>query len=124
LSLGDTHTLDEERSMKSKVIAVLAIVGLLAFTQTLSAQEKKKERGPGGRIKSVDASAGTITVTMGRKGESTDKTYKVAKDCKVTIGDEAKTLADLKDGMFVGLTVKDDVVTEIRVRMRKKKDNA
>jgi hypothetical protein len=110
--------------MRGKVIAVLAIVGLLAFAQTLSAQDKeKKKRGPGGRVKSVDASASTITVTMGRK-DATDKTYKVAKDAKVTIGDEAKTLADVKEGNFVALTVGEgEVVTAIRVIMRKKKDN-
>jgi hypothetical protein len=113
--------------MKSKAVVVLAIVGLLAFAQTLSAQEKeKKKRGPGGRVKSVDTSASTITVTTGRKGESTDKTYKVAKDAKVTIGGESKTLADVKEGNFVSLTVGEgDEVKEIRVIMlKKKKDNA
>ncbi len=110
--------------MKSKAVVLLAIVGLLAFAQTLSAQDKeKKKRGPGGRVKSVDATANTITVTMGRK-DATDKTYKVAKDVKVTIGDAAKTLADVKEGNFVALTLGEgEEVKEIRVIMRKKKDN-
>jgi hypothetical protein len=110
--------------MRGKAIAVLAIVGLLAFAQTLSAQEKKKTRSPGGRVKSIDKSAGTLVVTTGRKGESTDKTYKLAKDCKVKINGEDKTLDDVKEGAFVSLEVgDDDVVKSITVRMRKKKAN-
>jgi len=113
--------------MKRAAVAMFALVALLAFAQTLSAQEKKerKKGGPGGRVKSVDASANKITVTMREKGkkEGVDKTYTVAKDCKVTIGGEAKTLADVKEGAIVGLTLgANDEVTEIRVVMRKKKD--
>jgi hypothetical protein len=113
--------------MKAKAVAVLTIIGLLAFAQTLSAQEKeKKKRGPGGRVKSVDASANTLTVSMRERGkdQAVDKTYKVAKDCKVSINGESKTLADVKADMFVTLTVgANDEVTEIRSVMRKKKEN-
>jgi hypothetical protein len=112
--------------MRAKAVAVLAIIGLLAFAQTLSAQEKTKKRGgPAGRVKSVDASAGTITVSMRERGkdQAVDKTFKVAKDCKVTINGESKKLEDVKADMFVALTVANEEVTEIRSVMRKKKEN-
>ncbi len=111
--------------MRGKVIAVLAIVGLLAFAQTLSAQEKKKRGGPRGTVKSIDTSKNQIVVAVreGKGKDAKDTTFKLAKEVKVTIGDEAKTLADVKEGANVTLTVKDDEVTEIRVFMRKKKDN-
>ena len=112
--------------MKMKAVAVLAIVGLLAFAQTLSAQEKKKRGGPRGMVKSIDTSKNEIVVAVreGKGKDAKDTTFKLAKDCKVTVGDEKKTLADVKEGNFVGLTVTDDQVTEIRVIvLKKKKDN-
>ena len=117
--------------MKSKVVAALAVVGLLVVAQALSvqAQDEKKDKkrgGPFGTVKSIDATAKTITVAIRERGkkETTDKTFKLADDCKVTQGDDAKTLSDVKEGQLVGLTVTDDKVTQIRLVMRKKKDNA
>jgi len=37
-----------------------------------------------GRVKSVDAEKGTITITTGRMGERKDMTFKLAKDAKFT----------------------------------------
>src|SRR5262245_49164465 len=98
--------------MRGKVIALLAIVGLLAFAQTLSAQEKQKRGGPRGIVKSIDTSKNEIVVSVreGKGKDAKDTTFKLAKDCKVTVGDEKKTLADVKEGNFVSLTVADDEV--------------
>ncbi len=111
--------------MKSKAVVVLAIIGFLAFAQTLSAQEKKKGRGQGGTVKSIDTSKNEIVVAVreGKGKDAKDTTFKLAKEVKVTIGGESKTLADVKEGLRVRLTVVNDEVTEIRSGDRKKKDN-
>jgi len=116
--------------MKRHVISALAVVGLLAIVQGLLAAEAdqaEKKRPPGvfGRVKSVDATAGTITLTTREKGkkEGVDKNLKLAKECKVTIKGEAKSLADVTANMFVRcVTGANDEVTEIIAIERKKKD--
>jgi hypothetical protein len=87
-----------------------SMVALLFMTGGLLAAEVK------GKVKSVDADKGTITVTVGDK----DQTFTVAKDAKVSVGQikNVKDIKDLKAGTNVTLTTqkKDgkDVVTEIK----------
>ena len=82
-------------------------VALFFVTGGLVAAEVK------GKVKSVDADTGTITVTVGEK----DQTFTVAKDATISAG-TAKVLKDLKAGDNVTLTTekKDgkEVVTGIK----------
>jgi RNA polymerase sigma factor (sigma-70 family) len=70
-----------------------------------------------GSLKSVDASAGSITVTMAGR-DSEDKTFKVSKEAKVVIGrDQEGKLGDLKAGSPVALTASAaDAGTVIEIR--------
>jgi Cu/Ag efflux protein CusF len=85
-------------------------VALLFVTGGLLAAEVK------GKVKSVDADKGTITVTVGEQ----DQTFTVAKDAKVSVGKvkDVKDIKDLKVGANVTLTTekKDgkEVVTGIK----------
>jgi hypothetical protein len=56
----------------------VATVALLVFAGGVLAAEHR------GRVKSVDATKGTITLTTGRMGMQQDKTFTVAKDAKFT----------------------------------------
>jgi hypothetical protein len=111
--------------MKAKSLVALVVIGLLVLAQGAFAQDKgeKKKRGPGGKVKAIDTTANTITVTMGRKGETPqDKTYKLAKEVKVSIDGEAKALSDVTVGANVRLRLgAGDEVTEINIGGRKKK---
>jgi len=64
----------------------VAAVALVVFAGGLWAGEHR------GRVKSVDAEKGTITLTEGMRGDTKDVTYKVAKDAKFTTMN--KDLAD------------------------------
>jgi hypothetical protein len=106
--------------MNRRTFLALLVVGLVVGVSGVNAQEKKKRGGPIGRVKQI--SAEKITLTVGRKDEAKDTEFKLAKEVKVTINGESKTVSDVKEGMFVRLTVKDDLVVEISSAMRKKKD--
>src|SRR5712672_1971183 len=116
--------------MKSKAVALFSLVAMLAFAQTLLAADDqpqaKKKRQPGtiGKVKSVDATANTITLTIRERGKkkaaegaekakptTMDKTFKLAKECNV------------KTDMLVALTVGENgEVTAIKsFEPRKKK---
>ena len=56
----------------------VAAVALVVFAGGLLAAEHR------GRVKSVDAAKGTITITTGRMGERKDMTFTLAKDAKFT----------------------------------------
>jgi hypothetical protein len=56
----------------------VAAVALVVFAGTLSAAEVR------GRVKSVDAKKGTITITTGRGDAAKDQTLMLAKDAKFT----------------------------------------
>jgi hypothetical protein len=132
--------------MKSKALALFSLVAMLAFAQTLLAADDqpqaKKKRQPGtiGKVKSVDATANTITLTIRERGKkkaaegaekakptTMDKTFKLAKECKVTIGTEDKTLADVKTDMLVALTVGDNgevsAIRKVEPGKKKKQPN-
>jgi hypothetical protein len=71
-------------------------------------------------LKGVDAGKSTITVSVGARGAKEDKTYKVAKDAKITIDGKDAALADLKEGATAAVTLGDgEVVIQIRTGMKR-----
>lgn len=102
---------------KHRLAFRLSVVAALLGIVHWSGAQSRDGRGDGrtdarGTIKSVDAAAGTITVTFGggRETAPTEKTYTLAKDVEICVGAgrlgglfrEAK-LADLTPGTLVGL---------------------
>jgi hypothetical protein len=68
-------------------------------------------------VKAVAADKGTITITQMTRNGNFDKTYQVAKHGKVVVDGKAATLADLKEGTMVTLTVSvenENTVIEVR----------
>jgi hypothetical protein len=63
-----------------------ATTAVVLFAGSLPAADQR------GRVKSVDAAKGTITITVGRGGDAKEMTFKVAKDAKFTTTN--KTIAD------------------------------
>jgi hypothetical protein len=115
---------------------VLALVGSVALGAGMLAAEPA-QRGAAdkarvrpaadaqvsGQVKSVDAKAGTITLTVRSRDAAggADKTYTLAKDAKVTINGQAKTLADVTAGVRVTLKLSaDNKVTEVTLQMRQR----
>ncbi len=109
---------------------VTATLALVVCAGALSAAEVR------GRVKSVDAEKGTMTVTVGRGGEAKDQTLKVAKDAKFTTQNkdlaEKLTAEGLKHEIFtksgrdaarVTLVTEGEgdaaVVKEVRVNQRR-----
>jgi hypothetical protein len=108
--------------MARSIIAALAIAGLLTVAQTLLARQKKEKPSLSMFVYVKSLSAPTRTITISKRvktGEWIDETYKVAKDCKITINGERKLLSDVKEDIFVILTISDAAATEITLRTRK-----
>jgi hypothetical protein len=98
-----------------KLLTALLTLGLmLACTARLTAEEKKGPLKVAGKVKAIDAKAGSITLE-GRQKEggqvAPDQSFPLAKDVKVTAGKDAKTLADVQAGAQVTLTLGDDKKT-------------
>jgi hypothetical protein len=106
-------------------------VALLFSNNLAQAAPTTKPKPVTGVIKAVDPGAGTITVTVKKKSDTTDKDFTVADATKITIKDKDGTTKDLtgKDGLkdpavIVGATVKvtsaaDGSVTEVVVNYKK-----
>lgn len=99
--------------------ALACLMPLCGMSQDAAGGEKKK--GPPanaviGVVKSVDATAKTITVDEKKSGES--KTFKVGEKTKIKIDGADKTLADLQAGQRVTLVPnkKGDAAGSINVR--------
>lgn len=70
-----------------------------------------------GTVKTVDAKAGTVTVTVRGDKAREDKTYTVVKDVKVNINGQSKKLDDVPANSRATVTLNDDrKVTAITVR--------
>jgi Cu/Ag efflux protein CusF len=107
-------------------IAVAAVAALAGFqAHSLSAEEGKKTPQAAGKVKSVDASAGTITLE-GKSKEGVpvapEKTFKLAADVKVSINGESKSLADVTAGLQVALALSDDGQTVVAINAGAKKE--
>ena len=92
------------------LVAVFAFSSAIAFGADKAEKPEKKKPTTAsikGVVKSVDASAGTITITVKNKKESEDKTF-AAKDAKIQINGEAKTLADVTEGLEVTVKLSED----------------
>ena len=105
-------------------VALMALFVVATFSPAADKGDKKKAKGVGGIVKSVDANTKTITITVKVKKESQDKTLSVADDAKVTIDGEKKSLSDVKEGAKARCKLSEDgkTVTAIKVGKKKKKD--
>ena len=120
------------------MLRTVLCVGVALFVCANLAQAKgKKDTGPViGTIKSVDAAAGTLTVTMtSKKKGSTDKDFTISDTTKIIIdGDTPKELKGkeglkdptVKEGATVKVTCDSGGVCEVAVggtyAKKKKKD--
>lgn len=102
----------------------MALFVVATFSPAAEKADKKKAKGVSGTVKSVDATAKTITVTVKVKKESQDKTLSVSDDAKVTIDGEKKTLADVNVGAKAQMKLSEDgqTVMAINIGKKKKKD--
>jgi len=112
--------------MKAKYLlgAAVALAGLIplcGLSQDAAGVEKKKKGPPEnavvGVVKSVDATAKTVTVDERKTNES--KTFTVGEKTKIKIDGQDKTLADLAAGQRVILVPnkkKGDLANSINVR--------
>jgi hypothetical protein len=101
-------------------LLALGIAGLLVGTA--AAEDKKK--GPAtvaGKVKSIDAKSVTLEGrTKEGKEVAPPQTFDLAKDVKVTEGADAKTLADVKAGASVTLTLTEDKKSVTAIALPKK----
>jgi hypothetical protein len=113
---------------------VCAVLGLVLVAGLGLAQDKQKKKGNAvkGTIKAIDEKASTITVTVKKKKELTDTTFKVNNDTKFVIvqGDDKKEVvgkSGLKNEIFkVGAAVSvtadgDKVAKVVQFGAKKKK---
>jgi len=115
--------------MLRALLGGLLCVTLVGFTSAAEAKkEEKKANVVAGKFKSYKD--GTLTITTGKKGEETDKTFKVADTLKVNKWDGEdlkKELAindafkDLKEGTRVAVTADGDKVSAIVIGSKPKK---
>ncbi len=100
----------------SKCIASIAAVIALAVVVAVPAFAKDKALKVApieGAITAVDATANTVTV----KVADADKVIKTDASTKIIVGkNKTATLADLKVGMEVKVTCKNDVATKIAAK--------
>lgn len=91
------------RYFAGAAMALAALIPLSAFSQDAAGAEKKKKGPPAnavmGVVKSVDASAKTVTVENKKANET--KTFTVTDKTKIKIDGAEKTLADLTEGLRV-----------------------
>jgi Cu/Ag efflux protein CusF len=83
--------------------------------RTRPAQKAAQTRG---QVKSIDATAGKVTLSLRTREGAAEKTFDLDKDVKVTSQGQAKSLDDLKAGAAAVLTLKGEKVVEIEVRTR------
>jgi hypothetical protein len=105
-------------------VALAALFVVASLSQAADKGDKKKAGGVAGTVKSVDASAKTITVSVKNKKETEDKTFAVADDVKVTINGESKTLGDVEEGAKARFKLSEDGKTVMAISVGKKKKNA
>lgn len=105
-------------------MALIALFVVAAISHAADKADKKKGKGVAGTVKSVDASAKSITLTVKVKKETSDKTFAVADDAKVSINGEEKSLSDIEAGAKVQCKVSEDgqTVTAINIGKKKKKN--
>jgi hypothetical protein len=100
---------------------VVAVALLVAVGLTFAAGEALKAMG---KVKEV--SAEKLVLTVGKEAAAKDMTFAVTKETKVTEGDAAKTIADVKVGAHVSVeyTVAGEklTATAIKVMVPRKKD--
>jgi hypothetical protein len=106
-----------------KTIGFVLVLGVaVSLVGTSTAEDKKK--GPptvAGKVKAIDAKSITLEGrTKEGKEVAPPQTFDLAKDVKVTEGTDAKTLADVKVGAAVTLTLNEDKKTVTAIALPKK----
>jgi hypothetical protein len=100
-------------------LAIVAVALLVAVGLCFAADATKVM----GKVKAVGTD--TLTVTVGKEDAAKDMTFAVTKDTKITLGEETKTLADVKVGAHVAVeytAVGDKLTaTAIKIAMPRKK---
>jgi RNA polymerase sigma factor (sigma-70 family) len=79
------------------------------------AGDVKKAEGFTGTVKSVNATAGSITLTATKGDSSVDRTFSVAKDTTVKLDGHDANLSDVKVGYHASVKLGDDKTTVVAV---------
>jgi len=116
----------------TKVLAALAIVGMVSFSTVRAEDPKpatpkpakadKAAKGLRGKVVKIDGT--NLVVTTGKKGQETEKTIATDDKTVVTIEGKDGKLADLKAGQVVRITPDTGTATKIEVPMPKAKKDA
>lgn len=105
--------------------ALLLVVVAFQASSPSRADEKDGEKALViGKVKAIDPAAGTISLEDRKKdgGEVIPgKTYKLALDAKVTNGEEAIKLGDIKAGAIVTVRLSDDQTVALKVAVNARK---
>jgi len=106
---------------------VIGAAALFLFAGLALAADKNAVTG---KVKSFDADKSVITLTVGKKGMTEDKEFKIAEDTKFTVFDGAdkKEMSakdglkapQLKEGVSVSLPLDGDKVTAVTVGKKPK----
>lgn len=109
----------------AKLLALVAILGMVGFAMAQDAPKKERTRGIFGKIVKVDGK--NIVVATRTRGSEDTKEVTVATDDKtvVTLDEKEAKLADLKADMFVRITpatgTAEKVIASTKMPERKKK---
>lgn len=119
------------------LIAMAMVVGLMSGNALAAKKDKKKDKGSAnaGQIDNISGSGTdlTLTISVGKGKKADKKTITTNKDTSVTVDGQAKTVADLKSGLYVKLDSTTGVVKTIdasttapagKDKKNKKKKNA
>jgi hypothetical protein len=111
-----------------KTIGFLLVLGVAVSLVGTSAAEDKKKGPPSvaGKVKAIDAKSITLEGrTKEGKEVSPPQAFTLAKEVKVSEGDATKTVADVKVGAVVSLTLTEDkkIVIAIALPTKGKEKN-
>ncbi len=106
-----------------KALHLILALLVLALALPTSVLAKKRQPGPtpdagaSGELKIVEASAVSVTVTVGKSGDE-HFTYKVTDSTKVTLNGAPAFARDLKAGMVARFTLTPDHATAITIEAK------
>lgn len=99
-------------SAKLKIVVMaLVLYGLIGASTALAQDKEAKEEAKGlltGVLKGVDAEANTILIHLSGDPPNIHKSYRLAKDIRVSVADKQAKISELKAGMRVHVKLSDD----------------